>query len=88
MDMGSSSFPRQWSVLAQLPREGGHHPRGVHSHGDVTLGDVGSGHGGGSGGSLRGLLQPEWFWNSVFMARGMPANSTVLSARRRVLCKQ
>lgn len=50
MDVGSSSFPRGWSVLAQLPREGGHHPRGVQSHGDVTLGDVGSGHGGGRGG--------------------------------------
>ena len=43
---GQEGRKRESPVLAQLPRDGGHHPGVFQSCGDVAPGDVGSGHGG------------------------------------------
>ena len=47
MDTGNDFFSKEWSALAQLPREWGVTiSGGVQNCGDVALGDVVSGHGG------------------------------------------
>ena len=38
-----------------------------YNHWDVALGDAVSEHGGGGLGGLRGLLQPEWFCDSMIL---------------------